>query len=221
MHHSKTCFLNVGIGEWYSTGSDRLRGTLLQHGFDGDLLFWKDEWPPGDFPHDCIYTAKAAAFAEAMRQGYTTIIWGDSSITARRSTASFVHHIHTHGYWIGQSGYRASETASDMQIQYFGVSRDWADSVPDCATGLFGFDVSRPGMRAAVEQWIQAGRDGAFHGSRGHGGQSNDRRFKFCRQDQSAMSLVLGKNGVALQSFLSRCRFAWDSQDTDFHCQGM
>ena len=76
-------------------------------------------------------------------------------------------------------------------------------------------------MRAIVEAWIRAGRDGAFRGSRGHGGQSTDPRFKFCRQDQSAMSLILGKSGVALRPFLEFTRFKWDPQDTVFHCEGM
>lgn len=217
----KAVFLNVGLGEWYRTGSERLEGSLRDKGFPGEVLSWKNEWPPVKFPRDSVYNCKAAAFDYALRQCYDIIIWGDSSITARRSTEPFVAHIREHGYWVGQSGYRSSETASDAQLQYFGVSRDWAHQVPDCATGLFGFDVSRPEMRAVVETWIQAGRDGAFRGSRGHGGQSTDPRFKFCRQDQSAMSLILGKAGMALRPFLEHCRFAWDSQDTTFHCQGM
>jgi hypothetical protein len=214
-------FLNAGLGLWYSTGSDRLRGTLIEHGWDGDVHTWK-EWPDNRFPRDCIYNIKAAVLEHAMRQGYTMLIWGDSSITARKSVVPFLAHIREHGYWIGQSGYKASETATDAQLQYFGVSRNWADSVPDCATGLFGFDVSRPEYRKVVEEWIQAARDGAFKGSRTHGGGSNDRRFKHGRQDQSAMSVILGKHGVALQSFISTCRFKWDvSHDTMFHCEGM
>jgi ribosome modulation factor len=218
---STTCFLNVGLGQWYSTGSDRLKGSLIDKGFDGDMLIWKDEWPSNRFPRDCVYAVKADAMETAMKRGYTTLIWGDSSIYARKNTSPFTEHIRQHGYWIGQSGYRASETATDAQLQYFGVSRDWAHEIPDCATGLFGFDVSRPEYRAVVEQWIQAAKDGAFRGPRNHGGGSQDRRYKHGRQDQAAMSLLLGKHGVVLQHFISMARFAWDKQDTIFHCQGM
>lgn len=218
---STTCFLNAGIGAWYNLGSERLKGSLIDKGFDGDLLIWKDEWPSNRFPRDPVYNVKPDAFETAMKRGYTLLVWGDSSITARKNTSPFTQHIREHGYWIGQSGYRASETATDAQLQYFGVSRDWAHEVPDCATGLFGFDVSRPEYRKIVEEWIQAGRDGAFHGSRGHGGGSQDRRFKHGRQDQSAMSIILGKHGVVLNHFLEHCRFCWDKQDTTFHCEGM
>lgn len=218
---SKTCFLNVGIDAWYTLGTDRLKGSLIDKGFPGDILTWKDEWPSNRFPRNCVYNVKADAVEQAIKRGYTTIIWGDCSIYARKDTQPFVERIQRDGYWIGQSGYNAAQTASDAQIQYFGVSRDWAANVHDCATGLFGFDVSRPEMLAVVNDWIQAGRDGVFAGSRGHGGQSNDRRFKFCRQDQSAMSLVLGKHGVPVRECLEFYRFAWDKHDTIFHCQGM
>jgi len=217
----KTAFLNVGMGLWYSSGSLRLKGTLIDKGFDGDLLFWIDEWPDMAFPRECVYTCKAAAFSVALSRGYEVIVWGDSSIQARRNTREFTDHIKQHGYWIGGSGHNAAQTASDAQLQYFGVSRDWAANVHDCATGLFGFDVSRPEMRAVVEDWIKAGRDGAFNGSRKHAKQSADPRFLYARQDQSAMSLVLGKHGLPVRPFLDFARYRWDKQDTVFHCEGM
>lgn len=215
-------FLNVGIGHWYGSGSERLKGTLIATGFTGDMLFWQNEWPSNKFPRDCIYNAKADAFEQAIKRGYTLLMWGDCSITARKNIAPFVEHIRTHGYWIGQSGYRASQTATDKQLAYFGVDRDWAHEVSDCATGLFGFDVSRPEMLAIVQEWIAAGRNGAFGGPRNHGGASQDRRYLHGRQDQSAMSIVLGKHGVTLGRFLDFSRFKWDhAHDTIFHCEGM
>lgn len=221
IHPTKTCFLSAGIGEWYATGTDRLKGTLLDKGFDGDLLIWRNEWPSNNFPRDVVYNVKPDAVQTAMDRGYTTIIWGDASITARKNTAPFTQHIREHGYWIGQSGHRASQTCTDAQLQYFGVSRDWAHEVTDCATGLFGFDISRPEMRKIVEEWIKAGREGAFRGSRLRGNGSHDRRFLYGRQDQAAMSLILGKHGLPLRHCIEFFRFRWDKQDTIFHCEGM
>ncbi len=220
---SKNIFLSAGIGQWYSRGAQRLSDSLSAHGWQHDRQIWIDDWPPVKMPRDSIYNIKAAAFDYALRQGYSTIIWGDASITAVRDPQPFVDRIQADGYWIGQSGYSAAQTASDAQIQYFGVSRDWAAQVHDCATGLFGVNVDNPTMRAFVEQWVKAGRDGAFHGSRFHANQSKDPRFQFCRQDQSAASLLLGKMGVALKSFQEEVSFAWDRRKPHhtFHCQGM
>jgi hypothetical protein len=222
IHPSKTCFLNVGIGEWYSTGTDRLKGSLIQHGFEGDILTWKDEWPCSDFPRECVYTVKASAFNQAIKRGYRTIIWGDSSVTAVRNTANFVAKINADGYWIGQSGYNAAQTASDAQLAYFGVDRDTAQTYHDCASGLFGVNMDFEKPRNFIEAFVKAGREQAFHGSRKHAKQSRDPRFLFCRQDQSAASLILGKLGMPLRPFISECKFLWDRDSGQtFHLQGM
>lgn len=220
---NRTCFLNVGIGLWYSKGSDRLQASLIHHGFKGDQLVWKDQWPGAimGLNQGCIYNVKVDAFQHAINAGYTTIIWGDSSMCALRSLDTFIEHINTSGYWIGQSGYNAAQTASDAQLQYFGVSRDWAEKVPDCATGLFGVNMDFPGPKAFIETWIQAAKDGAFSGSRRHDGQSSDPRYLHCRQDQSAASLILGKLGMPLRHFSEHARYKWDRYETTFHCEGM
>lgn len=219
----RTCFLNVGISEWYSKGSDRLQASLIQHGFKGDHLVWKDKWPdavPG-LNQGHIYNVKADAFQHALNAGYTTIIWGDSSIFATRSLDRFIDTINAKGYWIGQSGHNCAQTASDAQLQYFGVSRDWAENVPDCATGIFGVNMDFEQPRRFIRTWIQAAKDGAFAGSRHHDGQSKDPRFKYARQDQSAMSLILGKQGVTLDHFNEHAAFKWDRYESTFRCEGM
>jgi hypothetical protein len=222
MHASKTCFINVGIGEWYIHGTERLKGSLIAHGFEGDILTWRNEWPCSKFPRDCVYTVKASAFNFAMQQGYRTIIWGDCSVIAIRSPARFVAKINTDGYWIGQSGCNSAQTASDAQLQYFGVSRDWAQNVHDCASGLFGVNLDFDNPRKFIETFVKAGKDGAFNGSRKHAGQSKDPRFLFCRQDQSAASLILGSLGMPLKVFISEAKFKWDHDaGQTFHLQGL
>lgn len=219
---SKTCFINVGISEWYTHGTDRLRGSLIDKGFPGDILTWRDEWPSNRFPRDCVYNCKADAFEQAIKRGYTTIIWGDCSIYAVRNTAAFVAKVQRDGYWIGQSGYNAAQTASDAQLKYFAVDRDWAWGVPDCATGIFGVCMDHVGPRKFIETWIEAGRDGAFRGSRHHGGQSKDPRYLHCRQDQSAASVILGKMGMPLREFIAEAAFKWDpDRGQTFRCEGM
>lgn len=219
----KTCFINVGIGLWYSTGSDRLKGSLIDKGFDGDMLFWRDEWPPGEFPREVVYTVKAAAFAEAIKRGYRTIIWGDSSIWALKNTAGFVAKLNARGYWLGQSGHNAAQTCSDACLAYFKITRDEAEKIHDCATGLFGVNLDFDAPRRFIERFIQAGRDNAFRGSRHHAHQSSDRRFRFHRQDQSAATIIAAQEGLALDLWQSEVIFCWDKQKSEhtFKCQGM
>lgn len=217
---SRTCFINVGIGEWYTHGSDRLKSSLLAHQFPGDVLIWKD-WPERPFNRSNIYCIKPAAFQQVIDAGYTTIIWGDSSIYAQANTQPFVDEVNRKGYWLGQSGYNAAQTCSDACLDYFGVTRDWAEGVHDSATGLFGVNINYPLARQFIELWIKAGQDGAFNGSRHHDGQSKDKRFKFGRQDQSCASIIAGKLGMKLDSFGAFVAFKWDAYPAIFRCEGM
>lgn len=221
MHPRKTCLINAGIGQWYSTGSDRLKGSLITHGFDGDIIIWKDNWPSNKFDRSCVYNVKADAFDYAIKAGYETIIWADSSVYALKNTQPFVDLIREKGYWLGQSGHNAAQTCSDACLQYFGIDRDQAQEINDCATGLFGVNITHDIPRQFIERFIKAGMDKAFHGSRKHGGQSSDPRFRFHRQDQSCATIIAAQVGMPLDLFQSFVRFKWDRFDSMFMCQGM
>lgn len=210
---SRTCLINVGIGLWYSKGSDRLKASLEAHAFPGDIRIWKNEWPPGGFPRDCIYNAKAAAFQQAILEGYNTLLWADASFYAINKVEPLLDWINTHGYFLAQSGYKASETCSDACLKYFHCDRDTADTYPDSATGLFGVNLSNARAKEFIERWIKAGKDGTFRGSRHHDKQSKDRRFKFHRQDQSAASIIAGQMKLKLNDLINFAAFAWDSPE--------
>ena len=217
----KPILVNAGIGGWYQKGSTRLQQSFVEHGFEGAYNIW-DRWPTWNYSKDSIYAVKAAAMEHAMKAGFRTLIWADCSIWALRPVKPFLDEVEVKGYWIGQSGYKASETATDAQLEYFGLTRDEVDLIPDCASGLFAVNLDHEKPRQFLETWIQAAKDGAFGGSRGHDGQSADPRFKFGRQDQSAASCILGKLGMKLDLFQDYCAFAWDSREKAiFACQGM
>lgn len=218
---SDTVFLSAGIGRWYTDGIERLHGSLISYGWPYDIKIWKDDWPSNKFDRNCVYNIKADAFNWALAQGYKTIIWGDASIYAQGLMEPFVDRIKRDGYWIGMSGYNAAQTCSDACLNYFGVTRDWAEKVPDSATGLFGVNVGNPVALEFIETWIKAGRDGAFAGSRLHAGQSKDPRYLHHRQDQACASIIAGKLGMKLSDFIFYCGFVWDAQPTIFKCQGM
>ncbi|KKK96324.1 hypothetical protein LCGC14_2663880, partial [marine sediment metagenome] len=47
----KTCVVSVAIGSWYPRGQVRLAKSLTEQGYNGDLLFWNGEYPPGSPTH--------------------------------------------------------------------------------------------------------------------------------------------------------------------------
>lgn len=217
----KPIIINAGIGKWYPRGSQRLHKSFIEQGFDGEYNIW-DRWPEWNGPKESIYEVKAAALEHAINNGFRQIIWADSSVWAIKPVQPFVDYIMEHGYWFGQSGYRLSETATDKQLEHFQVDRDWADSKPDCASGLFGLNLDDSRAMLFAEMWIQSARIGAFAGGRGHEGQSQDPRFKFGRQDQSAAGIILAKLGMPLSLWSDFAAFKWeDGEKAIFACEGM
>ena len=76
---NKAVIISAGVNGWYPAGVRRLVRTLNFEGWGGSILTWED-YPPNCPKHDDIpYYIKIAAFEEAIKQGYTHILWVDSS----------------------------------------------------------------------------------------------------------------------------------------------
>lgn len=218
----RACFINAGLNAWYPAGTDRLKASLLHKGFDGRIETWKNKWPLPGYDESCPYNVKAAAFEWAIKEGHRLIIWGDCSVYAVRNTQNFVRKVEAQGYWLGQSGHNAAETCTDRQLEFFGVTRDWAATVPDCAAAIIAVNMDHEAPRKMIEAWIDAAKKGAFNSKRDHAGQSKDPRFKYGRQDQACLSVIAAQMGVKLSTFLEEAKFVWDKDsEQTFHCQGM
>lgn len=197
----KHCIINVGIGAWYPTGSKRLERSLIYHGYTGDILIW-NEWPNDNYDKSCPYNAKAAAFEEAIKLGYTHIGWLDCSCWAVSDPNKFLNIINNDGYFLGENtGYNCAQVCNDKCLEYFGVSRDAAEKIPDTLTGCFGVNMGNPVGKFFIEDWIQAAKDGIFVSSRFHNNESQDPRFLFSRQDQMCASILAHRHGMKLGDF--------------------
>lgn len=215
-------FISAGIGAWYDKGVKRLAASLDAVNAPVERNLWIDEWPDNKFPREPVYCIKAAALDHAMKAGFTTLIWADASITSLRPIEPWLEEVRAKGYWLGQSGHNAAQTCSDACLAYFGIDRDAAERIHDCATGLFAMDITRDKPRQFIERFIKAARDGAFAGSRRHAKQSSDPRFKFHRQDQSAATIIASQLGMPLDAWQSHVCFKWDNcSDKTFKCEGM
>jgi hypothetical protein len=199
--NAKAVIINAAIGSWYPKGQQRLVRSLIHHGFNWDIKTWTD-FPNNNFDKSCPYHIKPAALEEVMKEGYTHVLWLDSSVWAISDPNKMFDIINTVGYYLGDSGgYTCAQTCNDSCLAYFGVSRDQAESIPDCASGILGLNLSNPIAKEFATRWIKAGKDGAFKGSREHDNQSKDPRFQFHRQDQSAASLIAHSLGMKLTPF--------------------
>lgn len=194
----KHCIINASNGNgWYPKGTKRLKRSLIEHGFSGDILTWYD------FPNDELnktnpYNVKASAFIEALRLGYTHILWLDCSVWAISNPDKIFDIINEHGYYFWGTGYNCAQVTNDTALNYFSISRDEAEELEDCSTSMFGVNINNETSLMFINEWIRSAKDGAFNGSRLHDNQSSDKRFLFHRQDQCCASIILNKLGMKI-----------------------
>ena len=188
------CIINVIIGDdtpkqrGYAAKQERLRDSLKKH-FDGKFLSW-NKFPNDNYNKENFYNIKAAAFEEAMRQGYKQILWVDAPVVALQDVSPLFDKIEKDGYlMVKNNSWNCATTVNDACLKYFKVTRDEAEKIDEIASGVMGFDTENPKGKKLIQMFIKACKDGAADGSRFHDNQSSDPRFKFHRQEQSVLSL--------------------------------
>lgn len=190
-NNSRICIINAGIGNWYSVGSKRLRRSLNEVGFAGDILTWEDQYPPNSHPHNEVpYYFKIAAFEWALYRGYTHILWCDSSFWAVKDPMPIFDIMNDQGYYMFSTGYNMAETVNDNALFKLAIYRNDIELFSEWATGCVGINFENPTGRNLYKLWKDYMDMGLSVGSRLHDNQSGDPRFKFHRQDQSCWSLA-------------------------------
>lgn len=194
---NKAVIINAGIGGWYGLGSKRLERSLNFVGWGGDTLIWTDEYPPSSHTHNDIpYYMKIAAFEEAIKQGYTHILWVDSSFWAVENPIKMFDIISEQGYYFFSSGYNLAQSVNDVALNAVGLSRDDAENVNEWASGCVGIRIDNPDGKRLYDRWKLHMDSGLSRGSRLHDNQSSDPRFLFHRQDQSCLGLAAWQLGL-------------------------
>ncbi len=196
--NTKHCIINSFTNDgWYKRGSERLKNSLIHHGYSGDIIIYEG-FANDNYDKLCKYNVKAAAFEETIKKGYTHLLWLDCSVWALKNPDAIFDVINQEGYYFWKSGYNCAQTCNDNSLNYFDLSRDEAEKMPDCSTSMFGVNLSNPKAMEFITRFINACKDGVAVGSRFHDGQSKDERFLFHRQEQSVASLLIGLMGLRM-----------------------
>lgn len=194
----KPVIISCGVGGWYAAGIDRMERSLIHHGYAGDFLLYRNEYPPNCPTHEeNPYAFKIAAFREAYRRGYRIIKWLDCSFWAIKNPMLIFDIINEHGIFAFRSGYNLAQTAPDNLLAEIGITRDEAEHIPETASGIVGLNLDNPDGLKVFEYWAELCDNGFFKNSRTHNpNESSDPRFLFGRQDQSALNAAMYKAGV-------------------------
>jgi len=190
---NKPLIISAGIGGWYAKGIDRLERSLIYHGYPGDMLFWRDEYPPGcPSLTDNPYAFKPYAFAEAFRRGYKVVLWLDASFWAITNPMPVFDYIQEHGLYFFKSGYSLAQTATDKLLAFAEYEREDLIEVPEFATGAVGVNFDNPYGNQFCSMWMEYCKEGLFAGHRAHNIEDSAHPlFLHARQDQSAASVIL------------------------------
>ena len=197
---TKHCIISVGVNGWYPQGLNRLENSLLYHGYYGHIFFnhhlardWQNQHEQNP------YAFKIAAFQNAIDKDYKLILWLDASFWAIKNPYPIFDIMNGDGYFLVSNGNNARQECNDKCLDYFNIGYDEAVNVPMISSGCVGLNMENGTAQEFFNMWKQSCIDGIFKGSRNHNPEeSNDPRFLYHRQDQSAASCIAYKLGMKI-----------------------
>lgn len=187
--------INSAYGAWYPSGQQRLIDSLRNTGYIGDILTYCNQPINEHFNPENPYTIKAATFIEAIKKGYTNILWLDCSVWAVKNITPIFDLIDEESVYFWKSGWNLAQSAADSDLEYAGWTRDEAELLYECASSMVGINMKDHRVKKLMEIFIDANSKGVCSTSRHHDNQSQDPRFLFARQDQTALSIAFHKSG--------------------------
>ncbi len=203
-----------GVNHWYPRGVDRLVKSLEDVGWQGSILKWRDEYPPGSPTfEENPYAFKLFALEEAHRQGHRNVLWCDSSVWAVKNPEPIFTLIQDNGYYLWDSGYFCDVWINDKTLAGFGITREQAHDIHMISANIMGFDMESDLAKKFMARYRWAYEQGLFIGP--HNKQPGDPErppYMGHRHDQSSASLIAHELGLPLEQWGVNCQYDEDDQ---------
>ena len=162
---AKRCILNVATGA-YVPQQGRLTQSLASTGWSGGVLTWTDALPTGRPRHDVApYGFKLYAMTEALRKGYTSLLWLDAPCVVTATLGSVFEKIERDGHCFVSGEERLGNWASDACLTAFGISRDQAMEMALLNGAFIGLDLEHARTREWYRRILQQCEQGLFQGA--------------------------------------------------------
>lgn len=157
----RRCILNVAVGAWYPRGQQRLLDSLKSVGYQGDVMTWTEEYPPGSPPHHQEpYAFKSYAFQAAQKAGYESLLWLDCSCWAIRPLEGLFEEIEQKGYLFSYEGWLVGSWIKDSALETLGLTRDEAMGIELLGGMCMGISLASETSRKWLEGFCQYCQDG-------------------------------------------------------------
>ncbi|HLY08190.1 MAG TPA: hypothetical protein VKW04_02685 [Planctomycetota bacterium] len=162
---AKRCILNVATGS-YVPLQTRLTDSLADVGWIDGVMTWTDRFPPGSPPHhDAPYGFKVYAISEALRRGFTSVLWLDAPCFAVHPLGPVFETIERDGHCFVSGDESLGHWASDACLGAFGISRDQAMEMPLLNGAFIGLDLEHTRAREWYRRMVQQCEAGLFKGA--------------------------------------------------------
>jgi hypothetical protein len=184
---------------YYMDRMSRLSNSL-RNNFDGDFLGFVHESSLGCELHENNpYSFKIAAFEQARKQGYTSILWLDSSVFAVAPVEPIFERLEQQGLVFQDAGHWLGEWSNDNCLSYFLLTRDKAMDLRMIGNaGFLGLDFNNYKANLFFDRWQAACSSGLFKGEWNNNEltESKDDRVRGHRHDMSCSSAIVHQLGI-------------------------
>ena len=209
----KRCILNVATGK-YLNFQQRLINSLKAVNYSDSLITWTNQMPPNSPDHGSNpYAFKLFAIDYALAQGFTNILWCDSSVYFLKHPDSLFEKIKQDGHFFIIGGDQLGNWTSDMALELFQETRDSVLEKKFELLGgtIYGFDFNNPTTIEFFKLWKYYYSLGAFKGfymnscgdipdnirhikkDKNYGVVSTDKRCRGHRHDETIASFIAYK----------------------------
>jgi hypothetical protein len=223
----KHCIVNFSDATFLK-GQQRLRKSLLDNNYQGDIIFFNHFEEVGSKPHSEVpYQFKVYAIEKVRQLGYDIILYCDASLFAVKDVMPVIHHIIEKGHLMEFCGFSAGQFGTDTCLNEFGVTRDEAMEIPLHSAGFTGLNFNNPKTTEFFKGWLKSAQEEiSFKGDWNNINQqcSKDERCLGHRHDQTTASIVAHQIGIERTNphFM---QYKWEGvelkEETVFYCQGI
>jgi hypothetical protein len=221
----KKCIVNVAVGGWYPKGQDRLKETLLNNGYDGDFLFWKDEYPANSPTHQAIpYAFKSYAMLEAA-QKYDLVLWADASFWNHKNPNNVFEIINDKGSIFIEDSWLAGQWCSDKAVEALQTTREELFTLHFLLGGFFGLKTNEEKSKEFLKLFFEMTNNkdimvGDWINK--NNSVSSDSRVLGHRHDQPVITLLNKRIGMNTQKVGNIFEFGpKTTEKTEWISQGM
>jgi signal peptidase I len=223
----KHCIVNFSDYK-FKAGQDRLRESLIQQGYQGDVVLFNDFNQVGSKVHlEVPYQFKVYAIEKARQMGYDVVLYCDASLYAIKNVMPVIYHIIEKGYLMEFCGFSVGQFSTDLCLNKFNLTRDEAMLIQLHSAGFTGLNFQNDIANKFFDKWLKSAKEeitfcGDWNNNRKQ--CSNDDRCLGHRHDQTTASIIADE--LQMERINPHfMQYAYDGveikESTIFNCRGI